>query len=353
MTGDLALAAPFPWFGGKSRAAAAVWAALGDVGHFVEPFFGSGAVLLGRPTAAGTRVETANDADGYVANAWRAIRGCPDEVAEWADGPVNECDIHARHVWLLAQREDLLPRLMGAPDYCDPKIAGWWIWGISAWIGSGWCSGQGPWGVVDGRFVRLEGGEGVSRQLPSLGGVGVGVHKATMALGGGAALREWMQALAARLRHVRVCCGDWRRVTGHSVTDGHKECGMDPAHPCGVFLVPPYSRNVRAPKIYSVGDDCFRDLAAECCEWALEAGRRPTMRVVLAGFEGEGHEQLKSAGWRCVEWWTPGFSSGGYAMQGEDGTQQHRERLWCSPACLVAREDPVQVGMFERAKPCR
>lgn len=32
--------APFPWFGGKSRAAAAVWALLGDVPHYVEPFFG-------------------------------------------------------------------------------------------------------------------------------------------------------------------------------------------------------------------------------------------------------------------------------------------------------------------------
>ena len=41
--------APFPWFGGKARIAAQVWQRFGDVRNYVEPFFGSGAVLLNRP----------------------------------------------------------------------------------------------------------------------------------------------------------------------------------------------------------------------------------------------------------------------------------------------------------------
>lgn len=41
------LRAPFPWFGGKSRIAATVWEALGDVPNYVEPFFGSGAAVGG------------------------------------------------------------------------------------------------------------------------------------------------------------------------------------------------------------------------------------------------------------------------------------------------------------------
>ena len=44
-----ALRAPFPWFGGKRRVAPEVWERFGDVPNYVEPFFGSGAVLLGRP----------------------------------------------------------------------------------------------------------------------------------------------------------------------------------------------------------------------------------------------------------------------------------------------------------------
>jgi DNA adenine methylase len=51
--------APRPWFGGKSRAADLVWSRLGDVPNYVEPFFGSGAILLARPHEP--RIETVND----------------------------------------------------------------------------------------------------------------------------------------------------------------------------------------------------------------------------------------------------------------------------------------------------
>ena len=66
-----------------------VWAALGDVAHYVEPFFGSGAVMLNRPHSP--NCETINDADGLLANFWRAIQHDPAEVARHADNPVNEC----------------------------------------------------------------------------------------------------------------------------------------------------------------------------------------------------------------------------------------------------------------------
>ena len=48
MTAPEVLAAPFPWFGGKRRAAPTIWEALGDPGGYVEPFAGSAAVLLAR-----------------------------------------------------------------------------------------------------------------------------------------------------------------------------------------------------------------------------------------------------------------------------------------------------------------
>ena len=156
------LDAPFPWFGGKRRVAADVWAAFGDVKNYVEPFFGSGAVLLGRPSAP--HIETVNDADGLIANFWRSIKLSPAETAEWADNPVNENDLHARHAWLVGALADLVPRLEGNPDFHDPKIAGWWVWGICCWIGGEFCSGKGPWSVVDGKLVRLGNGRGVMRQ---------------------------------------------------------------------------------------------------------------------------------------------------------------------------------------------
>ena len=199
--------APFPWFGGKRKVAAEVWSRFGAVQNYVEPFFGSGAVLLGRPDPSGN--ETINDLDGYVANFWRALKHSPDETAAWADHQVNENDLHARHVWLLQQRETLRPRLEGDPDWHDPKIAGWWVWGIACWIGSGFCSGNGPWWV------------GVNRQLVHLGTTGQGVNRKLVHLGDngrGERLAGWFSALSDRLRFVRVCSGDWSRVCGPSVT---------------------------------------------------------------------------------------------------------------------------------------
>lgn len=101
--------APFPYFGGKSRVAGMVWRRFGDVPNYVEPFFGSGAILLGRPyynatagrfTGKGWRTETVNDASVYLTNFWRAVSAEPERVAELADWPVSEIDLHARHAWL-------------------------------------------------------------------------------------------------------------------------------------------------------------------------------------------------------------------------------------------------------------
>ena len=80
----MTLAAPFPYFGGKRRAAPLVWGALGDPSGYVEPFAGSAAVLLARPAFTGRRVETINDADGWLVNTWRAIALHPGDVARHA-----------------------------------------------------------------------------------------------------------------------------------------------------------------------------------------------------------------------------------------------------------------------------
>jgi hypothetical protein len=161
------LRAPFPWMGGKSRAADVVWRGLGgDVVNYVEPFAGSIAVLLGRPGGAG-KIETVNDLSGAICNFWRAVKMAPDAVAEWCDDPVSELDLHARHAWLVVRLEEMAEQLRADPHYFDPKVAGWWCWGICQWIGTGWCGG-----VRHGEpRPNLNGGQGVhalgTRELPN------------------------------------------------------------------------------------------------------------------------------------------------------------------------------------------
>jgi len=295
------LVAPFPWFGGKRAVARQVWAEFGGVRNYVEPFFGSGAVLLAREVPCD--VETVNDADGLLVNFWRAVRAEPDAVAEATDWPVSEADLLARHIWLVGRRESLTARLESDPDWYDVKAAGWWCWGACAWIGSGWCSGDGPWTVdEDGRVSALGNrGQGVNRKLPHLGDRGRGVA-------------NWFARLSERLRDVRICCGDWTRVLGDSVTWRH---GVT-----GIFLDPPYEAGAVE---YSAGDT---NIAGDVRAWALANGNDQRLRIALCGYRE--HDSLRAAGWRMFRW----KAHGGYASQG-DGSNQNaaEETIWFSPTC--------------------
>ena len=103
---------PAPYFGGKTTVAADVWAALGQPAHYIEPFFGSGAVLLNRPDHDSTKhIETVKDKDGFLCNVWRALQFSPDETARVCDWPVNHADLIARRKALIAREDFLLENL--------------------------------------------------------------------------------------------------------------------------------------------------------------------------------------------------------------------------------------------------
>jgi hypothetical protein len=337
--------APFPWFGGKSTVAPLVWPRFGPVQNYVEPFFGSGAVLLNRPTPF-SGPETINDLDGFVANFWRAIQADPSTVAQHADWPVNEVDLHARHAWLVTQRADLTDRLMGDPDFYDAKIAGWWVWGICSWIGSGWCSGNGPWQVIDGMLVDTRqlphlgnAGQGINRQLPHLGDAGRGINRQLPHLGDagrgvslrlphlhaarginrpGLSILNWFTALSDRLRNVRVCCGDWTRVLGDTPTVKQGTTA--------ILLDPPYADTAERTGDIYVCDSA--SVAHAVREWALAHGDDPRLRIALCGYQGE-HEMPST--WSAVPW----KAHGGYGAQGDGQgkANRHRETVWFSPHC--------------------
>jgi DNA adenine methylase len=362
------LKAPFPWFGGKSRAAELIWKRLGDVDTYNEPFAGSLAVLLGRPHTP--RVETVNDLDCYLANFWRALQADPEQVAYYADYPVNETDLHARHQWLVNQVE-FQKAMKADPEFYDAKIAGWWVWGQCLWIGSGWCqrpewegrgvgaaanrgvhnkrmsgtgNGQGVGvhrvGIVEHKRPHLMsekgtnrrwqgggqgGGSGVhaprlSQQLPQLGGdsgtAGRGVVSDVLLKSGG--LYDYLSALGARLRRVRVCCGDWKRVLTPSVTT---YVGL-----CGVVLDPPYSHELRE-RCYSEDHDISADVRA----WAIANGDDSNFRIALCGYEEEHKDHMPSS-WEMVAW----KAHGGYARTERGKENRERERVWFSPHCLKA-----------------
>ena len=306
----MTLATPFPYFGGKSKVADIVWQRLGDVKNYVEPFFGSGAVLLRRPHPA--KIETVNDADGMVSNFWRSVKLDPEAVARHADYPVNERDLEARHYWLVTEGRQRMDAICSDPVGYDAQVAGWWCWGLCSWIGSEWCAGKGPWSSDGGEWVdrRVSGdaGQGINRNLPHLGNAGRSEY-----------IHEMMTALSDRLRDVRVCNGDWSRVCGPTPTT---ILGLT-----GVFLDPPYSNDDRS--------DCYavesRTVSLDARAWAIKHGGDPLMRIAFCGYAGE-FDTPWPDGWNEIAWKT----TGGYGSRGNgDGrANTKRERIWFSPHCL-------------------
>ena len=130
--------APFPWYGGKRRWAASIWSKLGSPGVYAEPFAGSLAVLLHRRQPCAREIVC--DTDGLLCNFWRALRADPEAVAYWAAWPTIHQDLTARHTWLRDWRAEHGGEVERDPDFYDVKVAGWWVWGLSNWIGGGWCA---------------------------------------------------------------------------------------------------------------------------------------------------------------------------------------------------------------------
>lgn len=318
------LKAPFPYFGGKRAAAPIVWERFGDVGGYIEPFAGSAAVLLARPTPSGRRVETINDADGLVVNFWRAVATNPDTVAELAAGPVSEVDKVARNAYLLDWRDANLDRLYGDPEWCDVKAAAWWVYVQCAAIGNPF-DGDGGWrSVVDADGVRRlqkVSGPGVRNGALRLGNAGCGVQKGALHLSNSGQgvhaakpVTQWLRNLQTRLQHVRITCGDWTKPLRPSTL--HATTGPNTT---GIFLDPPYATS---SNIY---DGEHTNVATSVREWCINAD--PDLRIALCGYDDE-HNELLDHGW-TVETGKAGGSGYGRVQVAA------RERIWFSPACRV------------------
>lgn len=314
------LSAPFPYFGGKSRIAHLVWQTLGDPKVYIEPFFGSGAVLLARPPSEHTR-ELINDKDAFIANFWRATKRNPRAVARWADWPSNEVDLQARHRWLCAadRKRRFVARMRRDPDYSSPKIAGWWVWGISQWIGGGFCSGE--WHGLDHPQSL---GDGMrSSKRPNISPMGVFANRRFDDL------PSEFDRLSKRLRRAIVCCGDWRRLTTNAF--------FCKSSSVGVFLDPPYDHQVgRTTNIYAEELVSTADVRAFC----IERGTDPRVRIVLAGYEGE----YRLPGWKVVPW----MAGSGMAKSVRGIANRERERLWLSPHCHVTADVRRHVRDWRR-----
>ena len=362
------LRAPFPYYGGKARLAADIWQRLGNPTVYVEPFAGSLACLLARPGGPGPR-EIVCDLDGGLCNAWRALQHAPAEVAYWADYPTIHHDLTARHIWLREWVTDNAAKLSADPHYHDAKAAGWWLWGISLWIGGGWCApmtsdvdfagtqrphvphntgGQGVSAQRDlpsaqrPHIADRRGGEGVSAQRPHIdhgtGGRGVSAQREAMPAdhavnGFGDARPElvgWFAALQERLKAVIVLNRDWTSAVTSTVLMQTRTSASNVE--VGVLLDPPYPTAARDRTLYGsdfTGDS--HDVAVASYLWAVEHGDR--FRIAYCCHDGDFDVP---PGWSTL---TAGFAG----VHNAERRAAQRDLVMFSPSCLT------QPTLFDEA----
>lgn len=287
----------FSYFGGKSRIAKVIWQAFGDVSNYVEPFAGSLSVLFANPNIP--KVETVNEIDPFISNFYRSIAKDPDGVAKYADYPVHETEIHARHSWLVSQATNKFHLKMNSdPDYFDAKIAGYWVYGMCGSVGNNWLNTKGL------------------KALPLLSSAGGGIQGLTYDI------KENFKLLQDRLKRVRVCCGDWKRIMTPSITYNSK--ALSNKDITGIFLDPPYNLKGR-DKVYKEDSNIFNDV----CDWAI-ANDNPRLRIAVCGY-------LKDYPfpdtWQVFNWKGSGMGNMG-DERGKDNLS--KETVWFSPACLKA-----------------
>ena len=318
------------------------------------------AVPLSRPEAFPREIVC--DTDGGVCNFWRGIQTDPDEVAFWADYPTIHQDLTARHRWLINWVLENKEQLENDPEYYDARAAGWWVWGISIWIGGGWCQPDYRNGVMeDGRpsVQPHDGGKGVSVQRNKLldarmphignsGGMGVSAQRKNMpspkrshitshngGLGVSAQrttrpdLLEYFYALADRLKKMVILNRSWESAVTVSVL---QQTDTGPKPHVGIFLDPPYLTASRSSDIY--GSDAIGEsdkVARQTFEWAVEHGNK--YRIAYCCHEGD---------FEIPEGWDSSVQSFG-GIRDKKRTHK-RDMVIYSPACLRKIEN---MSLFE------
>lgn len=281
--------APFPYAGGKLKAAPIVWRYFGQTTKYFEPFAGSLAMLLSCPFQI--NYEVVGDYDCSLINVWRALRDKPGEVADAINAtPKFSIDVwhHSRAAYLDNQSEDHRQKFQDDLSYCDVEKAAFWILGHSLSI-AGFGMSLTPLGL------NLYSGKGV------------------VSLGRRDNLEAIFGALSRRLRHVIIYARSWDKV----LMPG----GFNKKHITSVFLDPPYLGTERQYREKST------NIAKDVEAWCLENGDKPYLRICLAGQAGD----YDLPGWYFEEWVRDTGRSN--FIKVEDRQTDRREGLWFSPHC--------------------
>jgi len=295
----------FPYVGGKYLVAPKINRRFGEIDTRIDAFTGSSSWILASEPA---KYEIVNDLDGYVVNYLRAVKYAPEEVARHLDFPRAELELVARHHYVRDKLPELVAKLGGDPDYCDPILAARWAYVMAHSLMHEYKS-AGGWSVRDGRLVYER---GAGRRRVSM----TSAPQLLARLVKERRVFEYVAALSERLRCVQVWWNDFEVVVEKA---DRSDFGV-----VGILLDPPYPRHLRDYKYDTDGADVWHRAA----RWAIANGDNPKYRIAVCGYNDADSDALFPSAWRRFVWRRSGI-----------GQNKDRECIWFSPHCGGGRDD--------------
>ena len=280
---------PFAWYGGKQMLAQWIVAQFPPHTRYIEPFGGSGAVLMAKPPCAW---ELFNDLDDGVVGFYRVVQD-PDLAPRLQQtAALTPWSRRLYHQWLRTW-----------PDHPDPVVraARWWYVQRAAFSGGGQKSTPNSWSI-NGQTTG---------DLPAK--VATWIH-------------TWENLPAVHQRWLRV-------LIEHR--DARDLMDRWDAPDVLWYLDPPYDPTQRNPR-----HRYHHDVTATThTEWADRFQELRGM-VVLSGYPGS-YPQLEQAGWQRID--RAVVSAAVYRRDTPRTADQRVESLWLNPAAQAARREATQL----------
>ena len=298
--GKRAIYAPFPYFGGKREVAPEVWEFFGaNVRNYIEVFAGGLAVLLGRPfpfrVVEDRLIETVNDKDAMVINAWRALK-CADpyDLAKKVEIINSQQHLDALKKKMF-DNYFLLNRLIRSDeDNYDPELAAIWLVGVRNSIGAGFTSVAGYHRKVSPR-----------------------VKISDWPLGSAEACFTYLRY---RLKHVNLMCSDWHDLV-------RKPTRTTIQGTTAIFIDPPYPNEGRSD-CYFEDNGSPSDAAADWAIQAIRLDKAKKIKIAFCGYKRFYEKKFGDEGWTAYPWTGKGYGLQGH---GKGRANAAEETIWFSP----------------------
>ena len=307
---------PIPYYGSKEKIAPLIvdivkkdnWST-----QYIEPFVGSNSILL-QDNFDGIKV-ILNDFDGKITNLWRALKYKPEETASYILGTCNTINLTGLDLAVQRSYDALLDRLHADLNYCDPKLAAYFMDLSCGWIGDGAGNSSGPWTTIpdeDGIdiFVRKGKGDvvcqqvqynndcGISCKQPNYeSDRGIGCNQEEYASDRGirgkqAQYSAWFWDISKRLSDSYILSHDFERILNLYVIKSKRTT---------IFFDPPYDKSGDIGGGCTYISDDHNIISKRTREWCIKNHNELVKtRIIVAG-RGKEHDELLAYGYQKVD----------------------------------------------------